>query len=102
MRIVTGDTTYLALVRVTLAVENPVRLKANVVDLHALQQRELIGATMARGAELLRQLVAAQPARIENRRPARFPVFDRRNVTAAWSMTTLAAHAVRKLFEAQL
>ena len=102
MWIVTSDTTYLALVRVTLAVKYPVRLKSNVVDLHALQQRELIGATMTRGAELLRQLITTQPPRIENRRPAGFPFLDRRNVPAAWSMTTLAAHAMRELFESQL
>ena len=69
MRIVTRDTTYLALVRVTLTVENSIRLKSNVVDLHALQQRELIAATMTRGAKLLRQLVATQPPGIENRGP---------------------------------
>src|SRR5688500_15260355 len=102
MRIVTGDTTYLALIRVTLAVKNPVRLETNVVDLHALQQRELIAAAMTRGAKLLPQLIAAQTARIENRRPPRLPVFDCRDVSSAWSMTTLAAHAMRKIFQPQL
>ena len=102
MRIMTRDTTYLAFVRVTLAVEDAIRLKTNVVDLHALQQRKLIAAPMTRGAKLLRQFVAAQPPGIEDRRPARLPIFDRRDVPAAWSMTTLAAHAMRELFQSQL
>ena len=102
VRIVTGDTTYLALVRITLAVKNAIRLKTNVVDAHALQQRELIAATMTRSAKLLRQLVATQPPGIEDRRPARLSIFDRRNVPAAWSMTTFAAHAMREIFKPKL
>src|ERR1051326_3873228 len=66
VRVVTCRATYLSIVRITLAVKNAVWLKANVVDLHALQQRELFGAAMTRGAKLLRQLVATHQPRIED------------------------------------
>ena len=37
VRVVTGDTAYVPIVRITLAVKNTIRLKTNVVDLHTLQ-----------------------------------------------------------------
>src|SRR3569832_862396 len=44
MRIVTRDAAYVSIVRITLAVKDTIRLKANVVDPHTLQQRQLFGA----------------------------------------------------------
>ena len=66
VRIVTGGTSDVAIVRITLTEKDAIWLKANVVDLHAFQQGELSIAAVTRGAELLRQLVATQPARIED------------------------------------
>jgi hypothetical protein len=39
--------------------KDSVRLKPNVVDLHALEQAELIVASMTGAAKVLRQLVTA-------------------------------------------
>ena len=82
--------------------EDAIRLEADVVDLEALQQREFVAAAMTRRAELLRQLVAAQPAGIEDQPRARFTFFNRCDVLAAWSMTTLATHTVDEFVETQL
>ena len=60
VRVVARDTAYVPIIRITFAVEDSIRLKAHVVDFHALQQRELLRAAMTRGAELLRQFIAAQ------------------------------------------
>ncbi len=66
VRVVTGGATYSAIIRVALAVKYAVRLEPDVVDLHALEQAELIVAPVAGGAKILRQLVAAEPFGIED------------------------------------
>ena len=99
MRVVTRDTAYVSIVRITLAVKNPVRLKAHVVDLHTVQQRELFGATMTCGAKVLRQFIATKQSGIVNRLCRRVACFDSRDVLSAWTMTSFATYAVRKLVE---
>src|SRR5689334_1849345 len=102
VRIVTRRTAYPAIVRVTLAVKNPVRLKTHVVDLHALQQRKLFRTTMTRSAKLLRQLIATQQAGIVNRLRGCVASFDGRDVLSAWTMTRFATHPMCKLVQTQL
>src|SRR6185369_15275767 len=102
VRVVTRNTAYLSIVRITLAVENTIRLKTNVVDLHTLQQRELFSAAMTRRTKLLRQFITTHQPGIEDRLRWCFACFDGRDVLSAWSMTGLATHAVRELFETQL
>jgi hypothetical protein len=70
MGIVAGRAGYAAIIRVTLAVEDAVRLKANIVNLHATQQTELIAAAMTRGAEFLSQFITAEAGRVEDQLPS--------------------------------
>src|ERR1051325_2336546 len=102
VRIMTCGAGYPSIIRITLAAKNPVWLKANVIDLQRLQARELLGPTMTRRAKLLRQLVATHQTRIEDRCGRCLAGFDGCDVLSAWSMTRLAAHAVREIFQTQL
>src|SRR5689334_24993452 len=95
VRIVTSRAAYIPIVRITLAVKDTVRLKTHVVDFHALQQRKLFRATMARRAKLLRQFIATQQPGIVDRLRRCFACFDSRDVLSAWTMTSFATHAVR-------
>ena len=67
VRVMTRSATYAAVVRITLAVEDAIRLKSDVVDLHALEQTILVVASMTGTAKVLRQLVTTQAARVENK-----------------------------------
>jgi hypothetical protein len=58
--------TYPAVVRITFAVEDTIRLKPDVVHRHALKQRKLIIATMTGRAKILREFIAAESTGIEN------------------------------------
>src|SRR5574338_289344 len=102
MRVVTGRTTYLPIIRITLTVKDAIRLKANVVDFHALQQRELISAAMTQSAKLLRQFITAQQFRIVDAGGRQFTFSDSRDVLAAWTMTALATDPMRKCVEPHL
>src|SRR5215213_5804404 len=102
MRIVTSRTAYVPIIRITLAVKDTIRLKTHVVDFHALQQRELLSATMTRCAKLLRQFIATQQSRIVDRLRRSFACFDRRDVLSAGTMTSLTPNSVCKLIETQL
>jgi len=64
--IVAARAGYAAIIRVTLAVEDAVRLKADIVNLHAAQQTELIAAAMTGGAKLLSQFITAKAGRVED------------------------------------
>jgi hypothetical protein len=64
--IVAARAGYAPIIRVTLAVEDAVRLKANIVNLHAAQQTELIATAMTGGAKLLSQFIAAETSRVED------------------------------------
>jgi hypothetical protein len=102
VRVVTRRAAYVPVVRVTFAVKNAIRLEANVVDFHALQQRKLFRASMTRSAKLLRQFVATHQAGIEDRLCRCVTCFNGRDVLPAWSMTSFTAHAVCELFQTQL
>src|ERR1044071_7516443 len=102
VRIVTRRAAYPAIIRITLAVKNTVRLKTHVVDFHALQQRKLFRATMTRCAKLLRQLIATQQPGIVDRLRRCFACFDGRDVLSAWSMTCFTSHSMSKLVQTQL
>src|SRR5436305_8593723 len=91
VRIVAGRATYAAVIRVTLAVEDTVRLKADVVDLHRLENAKLIVASMTGGTKVLRQLVAAEAFGIVNQVRAGITLLGRRDMRASRSMTSFAA-----------
>src|SRR5689334_13397978 len=102
VRIVTSRAADVSIVRITLAVENTVRLKTHVVDFHALQQRKLFRAAMARRAKLLRQFITTQQSGVVDRLRRCFACFDSRDVLPAWTMTSFATHAMYKLIQTQL
>src|SRR6185437_13597624 len=102
MRIVTRRAAYPAIIRITLAVKNTIRLETHVVDFHALQQRKLFRAAMARRAKLLRQLIATQQAGIVDRLRGRVAGFDGGDVLSAWTMTRFASDSMCKLIQPQL
>src|SRR5262245_19176197 len=67
MRIVARSAAYPAIIRVTLAMKDPVWLEPNIVNFHLFEQSKFVAASMTRAAEVLRQLIAIQPARVENK-----------------------------------
>jgi hypothetical protein len=93
---------YVSIVRITLAVEDTIRLKTNVVDLHTLQQREFFSATMTCSAKALRQLIAVEQSGIVDGLVWRVTCFDGRDVSSPWSMTSFAAYAVGKIVQTKL
>ena len=46
--------------------EDAVRLKADIVNLHAAQQTELIATAMTGGAKFLSQFITAKAGRVED------------------------------------
>ena len=64
--IVTSGAAYAAVIRIALAVKDAVRLKADVVDLHAPEKAELIAAAMTGGAKFLGQFIATEPAGVKD------------------------------------
>ena len=99
VRIMARRATYAAVVRVTLAVEDPVGLKANVVDLQTLKQRELIVDPMTGGTKLLGQFVAAEPTWVKNQLGAGLPRLTRRHVLSAGAMTCFTSNTGRHLVQ---
>src|ERR1044072_1887572 len=95
LRIVTRDAADISIVRITLALKNPVRLKTNVVDFQTLQQRKLFRAAMTRCTKMLRQLIATEQTGIVNRLRRRIAFLHRRDMSPTWSMTSFASHSVR-------
>jgi hypothetical protein len=102
MRVVTRNAAYFSIVRITLAVENTIRLKTNIVDLHTLQQREFLSATVACSAKVLRQFIAPEQSGIVDGLCRCIARFDRCDVRSTWSMTSFAAYTVRKFIEPEL
>src|SRR5205085_9268876 len=80
--IVAGRAAYPAVVRVTLAVEDAVRLKADVIDRHGLENAKLIVAPVAGGAKILCQLIAAEDAGVVNQVGARLAFLGCRDMGA--------------------
>ena len=82
--------------------KDSVRLKANVVDLHALEQSEFIVSAMTRAAKILRQLVAAQSARVENELRAGFTRLSHRGMLSSGTVTRLTADSQRSFLKLTL
>jgi hypothetical protein len=78
--IVAGGAGYAAIIRVTLTVEDPVRLKADIVNLHAAQQTELVATAMTGGAKILSQFITAEAGRVEDQRAPWFTLPDCRDM----------------------
>ena len=102
VRVVTRNTAYISIVRITLAVENTIRLKTNVVELHTVQQREFFSATVTRGAEVLRQFIAIEQSGIVDRLGGRVACLDCRDVSSARTMTGFTTDAVCQFVEPEL
>jgi hypothetical protein len=66
MRVVAGRAGYPAIIRVAFAVKDAIRLKADIVNLHAAQQTELIATAMTSGAKFLTQFITAETGRVED------------------------------------
>jgi len=64
--IVTARAAYAAVIRITLAVKDAVRLKADIVDLHAPEKAKLIAAAMTRGAKFLGQFIATKSTGVKD------------------------------------
>jgi hypothetical protein len=78
--IVASRAAYAAIIRVTLAVEDAVRLKADIVNLHAAQQTELIATAVTGGAKILSQFITAEAGRVEDQGSPRFTLPDGRDM----------------------
>ena len=78
--IVAGGAGYAPIIRVTLAVEDAVGLKADIVNLHAAQQTELITAAMTGGAKILSQFITAEAGRVEDQSSSFFALLDCRDM----------------------
>jgi hypothetical protein len=89
MRIMTSGTTDPWIVAVTPAVENAVGLEANVVDVSPIWQLEdIVDATVARAAELLRKHIRREATRIEDLL-VQLASFDGSDVPFTWPVTRL-------------
>jgi hypothetical protein len=67
VRIVAGSAAYPFIVRVTFALEDPIRLKSYIVQpIEARFGKYILSAPMTRAAELLSQIITIQPGRVEN------------------------------------
>src|SRR5262245_12483284 len=82
--------------------EYAIRLEADIVDFHPLQQCKFLVAPMAYGTKLLGQLVSAEPLWIEDQVRPSFASLDRRNVCSARTMTGLATNPMSKFFKLEL
>src|SRR5215468_397009 len=102
MRVMASGATYAAIIRVALAVKYAIRLEADVVDFHALQQGKLLVAAMTGSAKLLRQFVATKPRRIENQLCASLTCLNCCHMWSTRSVTPLAAYSRYHLVDLEL
>src|SRR5262245_543824 len=103
MRVVTCHAAYPVIIRVTFAAEDAIRLKADTVHADPLWRHDyLFGAAMTGAAEVLAQLIAAEPSRIEDLVLIRLAGFACRHVLGAGAVTRLASDSRRQLLEMQL
>src|SRR5688500_12472602 len=82
--------------------EDSVRLKADVVDLHTLEQPKLIIASMTRGTKVLRQFISTEPARIVDQFGARLFGVGRFDVWTSRPVAPFAPDAARHLSQIEL
>src|SRR2546423_13825871 len=99
MRVVASHATYPRIAAVSAAIENSIRLIAQVI--HAAlfwHQQRLFKPDVARTTDLLRQLICIQLCRIENLKIL-IAGFDRRDMFFAGTMTTFTSNARRQAIE---
>ena len=102
MRVMACGAAYAAVIRITLAVKNPVGLESDVIHSHAFQRGELAGPAMAGGAEILRQFVSAEPRGIEDQFGVRLSRFARGDMTPAGAVTGFALDAERQFVDVEI
>src|SRR5215831_19202392 len=103
MGVVTSHAAYPAIIGVTFAAEDAIRLKAYAVHADPLWRHDyLFGAAMTGAAEVLAQLIAAEPSWIEDLVLIRLGGFACRHVLGAGAVTGLASDSRRHLLEVQL
>src|SRR5215470_10428978 len=103
MRVVTGHAANPAIIGVTFAAEDAIRLKAYAVHADPLWRHDyLFGAAMTCAAEVLAQFIAAEPSRIEDLVLIRLGGFARRHVLGSRAVTRLASDSRGHLLEMQL
>src|SRR5215510_7636607 len=103
MRVVTRRAAYPAIVGVTFAAEDAIRLEADAVYADALRRHDyLLGAAMTGAAEVLGQSIAAQPRWIEYLILVRQSLSARRHMLGAGAMTGLAPDPGGQLLQMQL
>src|SRR5436305_13571187 len=102
MRVVASHATYPRIAAVSAAIEDSIRLIAQVIHSTLLwHQQRLFKTDVTRTADFLRQFVAIQLCRIENL-GVLIAGFDRRDVFFAGTMTTFTSNAGRQMIELQL
>src|SRR5215510_5892614 len=103
MRVVTRRAAYPAIVGVTFAAENAIRLEADAVHAYSLRRHDyLLGAAMTGAAEVLAQSIAAEPRRVEYLILVRQSLLTCGDVLGAGAVTRLASDSGRQLIEMQL
>src|SRR5262245_32758528 len=102
VRVVAGGAAYAAVIRITLAVKNPVGLETDVVHSHPFERGELACAAVTGGAEILRQFVAAEPRGVEDQFGVRLSRLARGHVVSAGAMTGFALDAERQFVEMEI
>src|SRR5437667_7675464 len=103
MWVVASDTADPAVVLVTLALKNPVRLETKIVDFASLRHRKyFVHAAVTGTTKLLGQQVARQDSRIENLFCLHAPAPHCSNVPLAGSVTGFTPDPGYKLVQLQL
>src|SRR5262245_50625593 len=103
MRVVTRRAAYPAIVGVTFAAENAIRLEADAVHAYSLRRHDyLLGAAMTGAAEVLAQSIAAEPRRVEYLILVRQSLLTCGDVLGARAVTRLAPDPGRQLLQMQL
>jgi hypothetical protein len=88
---------------VSLAVENPVRLKTNVLKPSLRWHlQHLNKAPVTRPAEFLRQSVCIERSRVEDLQSSGIAGLDCGNMPLAWTVAGLAGYTRRQIFQSQL
>src|SRR5262249_28372353 len=97
--IVAGRAGYATIIRVTLAMKDAVRLKADIVNFHAAQQTELIAAAMTSGAQFLSQFITAEAGRVEDQLPSRLALPDCLDMSGPRAVTGFTMNAGNHLLK---
>src|SRR5262245_17713636 len=100
MRVVTRRTAYPAIVGVTFAAEDAIRLEADAVHAYSLRSHDyLLGAAMTGAAKVLGQFIAAEPRRVEYLILILQSLLTCGDVLGAWAVTRLASDSGRQFLQ---